>query len=213
MQLKSGDLLLLEDIPDEDAAKLAALANDPIILRNVGSHSFPHPYTKEAALDFMHLNREMFRKRFRFDFYIHYRDDLCGVIEISDINYEDRNAHVGYWIAASYRNRGIATESLSLISGFAHTHLRLHKLHTRVLSFNVQSKGITVSYTYEKRPKAPTESTADFRFKKHYSDFYFSSSDTVMVNPCSLSILTRGCKSGDLSVTRASARDFLPLGL
>ena len=37
------------------------------------------------------------------------------------------------------------------------------------------SKGITVSYTYDKRPKAPTESTADFRFKKHYSDFYFSS--------------------------------------
>jgi sulfide:quinone oxidoreductase len=37
------------------------------------------------------------------------------------------------------------------------------------------SKGITVSYTYEKRPRAPSESAADFRFKKHYSDFYFSS--------------------------------------
>ena len=37
-----------------------------------------------------------------------------------------------------------------------------------------KKQGITVSYTYEKRPRAPTESTADFRFKKHYSDFYFS---------------------------------------
>jgi sulfide:quinone oxidoreductase len=37
------------------------------------------------------------------------------------------------------------------------------------------SKGITVSYSYDKRPKAPAESMADFRFKKHYSDFYFSS--------------------------------------
>ena len=145
MQLKSGDLLLLEDIPDEDAAKLAALAGDPMILRNVGSHSFPHPYTKEAALDFMHLNREMFRKRFRFDFYIHYRDDLCGIIEVSDINYEDRNAHVGYWIGSGYRNRGIATESIRLICGFAHAHLRLHKLHTRVLSFNVQSMQVLIS--------------------------------------------------------------------
>ncbi|EQD40764.1 FAD-dependent pyridine nucleotide-disulfide oxidoreductase, partial [mine drainage metagenome] len=37
------------------------------------------------------------------------------------------------------------------------------------------SKGITVSYSYVSRPKRPIESTADFRFKKHYSDFYFSS--------------------------------------
>jgi RimJ/RimL family protein N-acetyltransferase len=145
VQIKSGDLLLLEDIPDEDAGKLAVLADDPTISRNVGSHSFPQPYTKEAALDFMHLNREMFRKRFRFDFYIHYRKELCGVIEISDINYEDRNAHVGYWIGSGFRNRGIATKSLRLVCEFALAHLRMHKLHTRVLSFNIQSMQVLIS--------------------------------------------------------------------
>jgi hypothetical protein len=57
------------DISDEDAVKLAELADDPSIVRNVGSHSFPHPYARVTALDFIHMNREMFHKRFRFDFY------------------------------------------------------------------------------------------------------------------------------------------------
>jgi RimJ/RimL family protein N-acetyltransferase len=145
VQLKSGDILLLDNIPDEDAGRLADLADDPIILKNLASHSFPHPYTREAALDFIHLNREMFRKRFRFDFYIHYKDDLCGVIEISDINYEDRNAHVGYWVGSGYRGKGIATESLRLVCGFALASLKMHKLHTRVLSFNIPSMHVLVS--------------------------------------------------------------------
>ena len=145
MQLKNGDLLLLDDIPDSDADKLASLANDATIYRNIGSHSFPHPYTKQAALDFLHINREMYRQRFRVDFYIHFRGNLCGVIEISDINYEDMNAHVGYWIGSGYRGKGIATQSLRLLCRFAHDNMKMHKLHTRVLSFNIQSIRVLIS--------------------------------------------------------------------
>lgn len=35
--------------------------------------------------------------------------------------------------------------------------------------------GTTISYSYDRSPNEPKESTADYMFKKHYSDFYFSS--------------------------------------
>lgn len=42
-------------------------------------------------------------------------------------------------------------------------------------SMTGNQKGTTISYSYEKSPSEPKESTADYIFKKHYSDFYFSS--------------------------------------
>ncbi len=35
--------------------------------------------------------------------------------------------------------------------------------------------GMTISYSYEKSPNEPRESSSDYIFKKYYSDFYFSS--------------------------------------
>ncbi|EQD63814.1 acetyltransferase, partial [mine drainage metagenome] len=81
MELKSGDIELLTDIPEDCAEELAELANDPAIRMNIGSHSFPLPYSRDDALDFMRLNRELFGKKFRIDFYIHFREELSGVIE------------------------------------------------------------------------------------------------------------------------------------
>ena len=36
------------------------------------------------------------------------------------------------------------------------------------------NKGMTLSYSYSKKAELPKESQADFRFKRYYSDFYFS---------------------------------------
>lgn len=145
MELRNGDIALLTDVTDESAGVLAELANDPSLPKYVGSHSFPTPYTKEAALDFIHLNRELFGKRFRIDFYIHFRGELCGVIEISDINHDDGNAHIGYWIAARFRGKGIATQSVRMVCSYSRDQMKLHKLHTRVLSFNTRSLSVLVA--------------------------------------------------------------------
>ncbi len=37
------------------------------------------------------------------------------------------------------------------------------------------NRGITLSYSYNSEVMTPAESYADYRFKRHYSDFYFSS--------------------------------------
>ncbi len=145
MHLKSGDIELLTDIPEDCAGDLAKLANDPAIRMNIGSHSFPLPYSRDDALDFMRLNRELYGKMFRIDFYIHFRNALCGVIEISDINRDDMNAHIGYWIGAAFRGMGIATESVRMVCSYSREQMKLHKLHTKVLTYNTKSLSVLVA--------------------------------------------------------------------
>ena len=42
-----------------------------------------------------------------------------------DINYIDRNAHIGYWIGKEHRNKGFASEAVSLLSSFCREELKL----------------------------------------------------------------------------------------
>ena len=66
--------------------------------RNLGAHTFPSPYRKEDAINFFTMNRKDGKNYFTMDFLIFAGDKLAGVIGLKDINYIDRNAHIGYWI-------------------------------------------------------------------------------------------------------------------
>ncbi len=138
MRIEEGDLLLTDDLDPRYARDLAFLANDPYIAQNIGGHSFPSPYSVESALNFIGLNRSDGRP-FRIDFLVFAKGKVCGVIGLSEIDYEDAKAHVGYWIGKEYRGNGYATRALALVCDMAVKKLRLHRLYTKVFDFNVAS--------------------------------------------------------------------------
>jgi RimJ/RimL family protein N-acetyltransferase len=55
-------------------------------------------------------------------------DRLLGAIALMRIDWETRSAELGYWLAASARGRGAATRAIGLLTRWALTELRLHRI-------------------------------------------------------------------------------------
>lgn len=130
---------LSDDLDRKHAREIASLASDPEIRRSIGSHGWPYPYSEQDAIFFLERNRMSGGSYFQRDFLIWSEGHIVGVIGLSDIDMDNMNAHVGYWIGRKYWNMGYASESLSMICQFAEKNLHLRKLYTRVLDFNLRS--------------------------------------------------------------------------
>jgi RimJ/RimL family protein N-acetyltransferase len=139
VKLVGKAISLSNDLNDSYAEEFARVANDPLIPDLIGGHNFPYPYLKEDAINFFHLNRDDGKRAFALDFIIFHGKSIAGVIGLKDIEYEDRKAHVGYWVGKEFRSRGIATEALGLVCNFCRDSLSIRRLYTGVLENNPAS--------------------------------------------------------------------------
>ncbi len=137
--ISDGIIELVSPITLDWAPILARLANDKSVYDNIGAHAFPYPYRQEDAETFITKNRFDGSRPFAIDFRIMSGRDMVGVIGISQINYDDRNAHIGYWIGAMHRGKGAATRATNLIVGYCRNEMKLHRLYTSVMSTNPAS--------------------------------------------------------------------------
>ena len=55
-------------------------------------------------------------------------DPLQGAVGLTDIDWRDRRAEVGYWVAAQWRGRGFASMAVRLLSDWALSHAGLERL-------------------------------------------------------------------------------------
>ena len=139
INLKDQDVEIFAPITEEWAETISRLANDKYVRDNIGSHSFPFPYRTEDAMGFITKNRMDGSKPFAVDFRIMVNSSMAGVIGLSEIDYTDRKAHIGYWIAKEFRGRGIATRATKLVMGYAQQELGIRRLFTKVLATNPAS--------------------------------------------------------------------------
>ncbi|MCL5732181.1 MAG: GNAT family N-acetyltransferase [Candidatus Thermoplasmatota archaeon] len=147
-KLQGRTVTLSNDLKASYAEAIAELANDPVISRNIGGHGFHYPYTIEDAINFFTMNREDGKKFFAIDFIIFFDGTPAGIIGLKDIDYVDRKCHVGYWIGRKFWSRGIASESLGLVTRFAADEISMHRLYTGVLDFNAASMKVLLKNGY-----------------------------------------------------------------
>lgn len=172
--LKSGEITLESPIPVSSSDDLAVQANDSLIKEMIGSHSFPHPYRKRDALDFIEMNRMDGSTPFAIDFQILYGGKLAGVIGLKDINHVDRKAHIGYWIGAGFRRKGIATSAVRMVCDYAKTGLGLHRLYTGVFTDNVGSMKVLLNsgFTIEGIAKDDFLEDGKYRTSFHFARIF-----------------------------------------
>ncbi|KQB33808.1 MULTISPECIES: GNAT family protein [Acidiplasma] len=147
------------------------MANEKDLGFNLMSHSFPYPYTEEDALFFIDQEREMGGEIFSLDLYIYFNGRIAGVIGLKDIDYLNNRAHIGYWIGKKYRNRGIATSAVGLVSNVAKTYFGMHTLYTKVLVNNIPSINVLLKNRFE---ISGIEKDAFFFKNIYYSAYIFN---------------------------------------
>ncbi|MEI7579504.1 MAG: GNAT family protein [bacterium] len=80
------------------------------------------------------------KKFFRFG--IFYQEILVGIIELQTIDFTNKKAQVGYWLAEDYQGKGIVTLSLKALLDFAFNTLALHRIEIHVATGNKSSANV-----------------------------------------------------------------------
>lgn len=118
----------------DDAAALAELAGARVVADT--ALAIVHPLSVAVARS----NIAAYAASFQADRGIHFAIEpghdpgLIGGIELVDLDPDDRQAELTFWIAASASGRGYATEAARAVIEFAFERLDLNRVHARHLT-------------------------------------------------------------------------------
>ncbi len=101
---------------------------------------FPHPYTKEDAINFINFSN---KNDASYVFAIIYNEELVGATglhRLTDIN--RYTVELGYWIGEPYWNKGIASKAVQLIIEYGFKELEINRIFASTLETNLASSRV-----------------------------------------------------------------------
>lgn len=132
------EIILLRELKEEDAEDILELYSDKDI-----SLYDKSPYItdiEDAARFINEINScYYYRKRIDWAIIIKSSNKLVGLIAIHSLNSITHTAEVGYLINKKYRNKGIMTEALKLITTFLFENIDIHSLNATIHIENIAS--------------------------------------------------------------------------
>jgi RimJ/RimL family protein N-acetyltransferase len=146
MELREGDVVLrcwrLEDV---DA--VAAACRDPEIPRWIPW--IPVPYSREHAETYVQQCLEAGDDRYPFAIADAATGGAVGSIDLR-LNTHFYRGHVGYWVAAPARGRGVCTAALRVLSGWALQEFELQRLELITDPENLASQRVAEKVGYRR---------------------------------------------------------------
>lgn len=122
-----------------DADAIVKHANNPNIARQLRDR-FPHPYTRRHALEFLeHATSSAPTAHFAIEVA---GEAVGGVGFVRGTDVERYSAEIGYWLGESLWGRGIATESVALVTGYVFTQLDILRLFALPFADNTASRRV-----------------------------------------------------------------------
>lgn len=119
-----------------DAASLVLHANNINVARQLRDR-FPHPYTRSDAAAFL---RHVAAAERPTTFAIEVDGDAAGGIGfVPGTDVERFSAEIGYWLGEAFWGRGVVTEALTIVTGFAFDEFNLLRLFALPFADNTAS--------------------------------------------------------------------------
>jgi [ribosomal protein S5]-alanine N-acetyltransferase len=131
-----GSLCTLRPWRLDDVDALAALANDPDVVRYVG-HSFPSPYTRQDAESYVRLQLDAPEVT---NWAIEVDGALAGGIGITPgVRERAGSVMIGYWLGKRFWGRGVASDAVRALTAHTVAALRPRRLWAFVNAANAAS--------------------------------------------------------------------------
>ena len=139
--LRSGRLAL-RPWAQSDAPSVVAACRDPLIARYVAA--MPSPFGEADARTWLAGQEPARRAGLSLELAIVGAGcgDVLGAVALTSVNPDHARAAVGYWLAPQARGRGVATEALRLLAGWAFGSLDLARLELIAEPDNVASQRV-----------------------------------------------------------------------
>lgn len=130
---------LLRPLLPADAESFATHANDRDIWLNLRDR-FPHPYRLEDAQEYIAAMAAQPRLT---SFGIEVDGEAAGTISLMpDDDIARYTSEVGYWLGRRFWGRGVLTDALRAITGYAFEELGMHRVFAVPFIHNVASRRV-----------------------------------------------------------------------
>jgi RimJ/RimL family protein N-acetyltransferase len=146
MELRDSEIVL-RDWRLEDVDAVTAACGDPEIPRWIPW--VPVPYTREHADAYVQQCLDAGEDRYPFAIAGGEGDKVLGSIDLR-LNAHGYRGHVGYWVAAPARGRGVCTRALRLLSRWALEELHLQRMELITDPENVASQRVAEKVGYRR---------------------------------------------------------------
>ncbi len=135
--IKGEGRISIESIALGEIDDIAKEANDIGVALNVQNlGSFPYPYTKADAAEFLEKVIIDTAAEKSHTMCIRGRDgEFAGLISIT-IRTKNLDAEVGYWVGKAHRGKGYAKEALMLMLGFGFREIGIGHIHAKAYGDN-----------------------------------------------------------------------------
>jgi RimJ/RimL family protein N-acetyltransferase len=139
LPILQGKQVRLRALKRSDADSIQRYADDPEVAEFLPM--LPSPYSFEDARLWINQAHREAREKTGYSFGITRRtdDEVMGMMSLKTVNWTDRNAEIGYWLARDFWGKGYASEALRLILDFVFDHLRLVRAYAVVQEQNLPS--------------------------------------------------------------------------
>lgn len=137
-----GERIKIRKLRLSDAEEIYRHVKDKEVVR--WTLRIPHPYPKDGAAKFIrktHYNIKQ-KKGYAFGIILKETDTLIGIVGLSNLDWENKNATLGYWLAKGYWGKGLMTEAVNLILKFGFEKLKLHRIQSSLFEKNIASKKV-----------------------------------------------------------------------
>lgn len=94
------------------------------------------------SLEFIKNCREKSKQGTGLTLGIELQGELVGVVGFHEIDHENRQASIGYWISASHQGKGLVTKSCKRLIDYAVDDVKLEKVIMRIAPGNTPSRRV-----------------------------------------------------------------------
>lgn len=151
MEIKESSFeVYLKLLAMDDVGAIVENANDPEIAESVSAPgTFPNPYEKSDAVEFIKSTIEARKRMAEIHFGIHHvKYGLIGACALMKIDMRNKNAELGYWLGKVYWGRGYTKQALRLLEYLAFRTLELNRIYARTYTSNTRSAELLSALGY-----------------------------------------------------------------
>jgi len=98
-------------------------------------------------------------------------NEIIGIIGLEKINWENKNAQIGYWIAKEHWGQGLIPKAVKEILRFGFKKAKIHKVYGAVFAENIKSQKVLEKCGFTKEG---ITRHATYRFRRWHDKIRYS---------------------------------------
>lgn len=144
-----GTTIFLRALEPEDLDFLYQIENDMSLWAL--SHT-QTPYSKWVLKNYLeNAHQDIYEaKQLRLAIVSQTTQELIGLIDLFDFDPKNARIGLGIIVQAAFRKKGVATETLQIISNYVFSQLHLHQIYVNIGSRNEASLNLFTKFGFEK---------------------------------------------------------------